>query len=53
MAGLHSAEDIVMRDAPIVPIFEQTIVSCTQKYVKGVHRSSLGYTFFNNAYIEK
>lgn len=53
MGLLHQAEDILMQDAPIIPIYEYTNVVCLKDYVKGVHKSPLGFVYFNETYITK
>ncbi|QAT39941.1 peptide ABC transporter substrate-binding protein [Clostridium sp. JN-9] len=52
-ADLHQAEDILMNDMPIIPIYEYTNVACIKDYLKGVHKSPLGFVFFKDAYIQK
>lgn len=49
---MHQAEDILMADAPIIPLYEYTNVVCLKSYVKGVHKSPLGMVYFNETYIE-
>ncbi|SUY46959.1 oligopeptide ABC transporter periplasmic oligopeptide-binding protein [Clostridium putrefaciens] len=53
MAFLHEAEDLLMNDMPIVPIYYYTNIICQKDYVKGVVKSPLGFVFFENAYVEK
>lgn len=53
MTELHQAEDILMNDMPIMPIYEYTNVVCIKDYVKNARKSSLGFVFFKDAYIEK
>lgn len=52
-ADLHQAEDILMKDMPIIPLYEYNTISCQKSYVKGVHRSPLGFVFFQGAYVQK
>lgn len=44
---LHAAEDIIMSDMPIVPLFHYTQPKGIQKNVKGVRVSPLGFIFFD------
>ncbi|MBV7272095.1 peptide ABC transporter substrate-binding protein [Clostridium sp. PL3] len=53
MQLLHDAEDILMNDMPIIPIYFYVSIGCSKDYVKGVHKSPLGMTFFDKAYIQK
>lgn len=50
---LHKAEDILMEDMPIIPIYYYTNVVCADPKVKGVIKSPLGQTEFKGAYVEK
>lgn len=50
---MHKAEDILMQDMPLIPLYEYNSVSCTKNYVKDVHKSPLGYVFFQGSYVEK
>lgn len=52
MTLMHQAEDLLMTDMPIIPLYEYTNVVCLKSYVKGVHKSPLGMVYFNNTYIE-
>lgn len=53
MKLLHDAEDILMNDMPIIPVYYYTSVVCEKDYVKGVRKSPLGFVFFDKAYVEK
>lgn len=53
MQLLHEAEDILMNDMPVIPIYFYVSVGCSKDYVKGVHKSPLGMTLFDTAYIQK
>ncbi|WP_055667589.1 peptide ABC transporter substrate-binding protein [Desnuesiella massiliensis] len=53
MKLLHDAEDILMNDMPIIPIYYYSNVVCSKDYVKGVRKSPLGFMFFDKAYVEK
>ena len=48
-ALLHQAEDMLMRDMPIMPIYEYTEVVCMNKKLTGVHVSNLGFFIFRDA----
>ena len=49
---MHQAEDILMADMPIIPLYYYTQVKGIKDYVKGVNVSSLGFVYFDKAYIE-
>lgn len=53
MALLHKAEDTLMDDMPIIPLFFSVSVCCTKDYVKNVHKSAIGMTLFDHTYIQK
>ncbi|MCX7904713.1 MAG: peptide ABC transporter substrate-binding protein, partial [Caloramator sp.] len=53
MQLLHEAEDILMEDMPLIPIYYYTNVVCIKDYVKDVHKSALGFVYFDYGYIEK
>ncbi|MBD7915242.1 peptide ABC transporter substrate-binding protein [Clostridium sp. Sa3CUN1] len=50
---MKEAEDIVMNDMPIIPIYYYTLVKGAKPEVKGVRVSSLGHVYFDKAYIEE
>ncbi|AAK81557.1 oligopeptide transport system substrate-binding protein [Clostridium acetobutylicum] len=50
---MHKAEDAAMRDLPVIPIYEYTNVVEVKPYVKDLHKSPLGFVYFNNTYIKK
>ncbi|MDP4144319.1 MAG: peptide ABC transporter substrate-binding protein [Bacillota bacterium] len=50
---MHAAEDILMNDMPIIPIYEYNFITCIKPSVKGVYRSPLGFIFFDKAYVQK
>ena len=50
---MKKAEDMVMNDMPIIPLYYYTIVKGAKPEVKGVRVSSLGHVFFDKAYIEE
>ncbi|MCB2290058.1 peptide ABC transporter substrate-binding protein [Clostridium sp. CS001] len=51
MALLHEAEDILMEDMPIIPIYYYTTVVCQKPTIKDVRISPLGQVYFNKAYV--
>jgi oligopeptide transport system substrate-binding protein len=53
MALMHQAEDMLMNDMPIIPLYYYTLVSCQKSYVKDVVRSPLGFDYFRTSYIQK
>ncbi|WP_010240803.1 peptide ABC transporter substrate-binding protein [Clostridium arbusti] len=50
---MHEAEDILMKDMPVIPLYEYNYVVCEKNYVKGVNVSPLGFFYFQNAYVQK
>lgn len=44
---MHQAEAIFMNDMPILPIYYYTNVVALKPEVQGIHKSPLGYVFFN------
>jgi oligopeptide transport system substrate-binding protein len=53
VAIMHQAEDILMEEMPIMPLYYYVNVSAIKPNVKGVAKSQLGFVFFENAYLEK
>ena len=49
---MHKAEDILMADMPIIPLYYSTYTKGIKDYVKGVRVSPLGPVYFDKAYIE-
>lgn len=49
---LHQAEDTLMKDMPIVPLYFYTSIVAANPKVKGWYRTSLGGYFFKGAYVE-
>jgi oligopeptide transport system substrate-binding protein len=49
---LRKAEDILMEELPILPIYSYTNVLCIDGNVKGTYKSPLGQMEFRNAYVE-
>jgi oligopeptide transport system substrate-binding protein len=53
MQDLHDAEDVLMNDMPLIPLYFYTNPTCCKSYVKDVRKSQLGFVFFTNAYVDK
>lgn len=53
MSLMHQAEDVLMNDMPIIPLYEYTNVVCIKPYVKNVHKSPLGMVYFNETFVQK
>lgn len=53
MSELHKAEDILMNEMPIIPLYYYNYIVCKKDYVKGVNKSILGFIMFENADIDK
>lgn len=51
-ATLHQAEDLLMRDMPVIPIYFYTKIVCANPKVKNVAVSPLGQYYFKEAYVE-
>ncbi|CDM69272.1 Oligopeptide ABC transporter, periplasmic oligopeptide-binding protein [Clostridium bornimense] len=49
---LHKAEDILMDDMSIIPIYYYSQVKGIKSYVKDVRVSALGFVYFDRAYID-
>lgn len=49
---LHKAEDILMADLPIIPIYFYTNVLCINPKVEGTYKSLLGQMEFRDAYVK-
>ena len=49
---LHKAEDILMDEMPIMPIYYYTKVKGIKPYVKGIKQSQIGFVYFDEAYID-
>lgn len=52
MAMLHEAEDIIMNEDVVIPIYFYTNTIVTKPTVKGVRTSALGQHWFQGAYVE-
>ena len=48
---LHKAEDVLMEDMPILPIYYYTNVICANPKVKDFYKSPLGQMEFSRAYV--
>ena len=49
---LHKAEDILMDEMPVIPIYYYTQIKGVKSYVKDMRVSQLGFIYFDEAYIE-
>ena len=49
---MHKAEDMLMADQPVIPLYYQVQPKGVKDYVKGVKVSPLGQVYFTKAYIE-
>ncbi|WP_291633619.1 peptide ABC transporter substrate-binding protein [Clostridium sp.] len=52
MTILHEAEDILMENMVIIPIYEYTNTIVIKPNIKGTRTSPLGQTWFQKAYVE-
>jgi oligopeptide transport system substrate-binding protein len=52
-ALLHEAEDMLMADMPIIPLYYYTNVVCVKPEVKGLRKSVLGFVYFDKVTVEK
>jgi oligopeptide transport system substrate-binding protein len=50
---LHQAEDILMNDMPVIPLYYYTRIIGVKDYVKGYRVSVMGVVYFKGAYVEK
>lgn len=50
---LRDAEELLMTDMPIIPIYYYVNIAMIKDNVKGVRKSQLGFVFFNDAYVQK
>lgn len=50
---LHQAEDILMNDMPVIPLYYYTKTMGIKDYVKGYRVSVMGNVYFKDAYVEK
>jgi len=50
---LHQAEDILMEDMPVIPLYYYTRVIGAKDYVKGYRVSVMGNIYFKDAYVQK
>jgi oligopeptide transport system substrate-binding protein len=48
----HQAEDILMEDMPVIPIYYYSRILATQKDVQGIYKTGSGAIYFDRAYIE-
>lgn len=50
---MHQAEDQLMADMPIIPLYFYTQTKGIKEYVKDTRVSPLGFVYFDRAYVEK
>ncbi|MBE6072470.1 MAG: peptide ABC transporter substrate-binding protein [Clostridium butyricum] len=50
---LHQAEDVLMEDMPLAPVYYYTQPMGVQSYVKGLRVSNLGFIYFDKVTLEK
>jgi oligopeptide transport system substrate-binding protein len=53
MQALHDAEQILMTEMPVIPIYYDVRNYVIKDYLKGVYLSPLGFIDFKNATIQK
>jgi len=53
IATLHDAETMIMDEAILIPLFHYTEDSMIKSYIKNLHKSTLGFTYFDRAEIVK
>ncbi|HBN27829.1 MAG TPA: hypothetical protein DHW76_07235 [Clostridiaceae bacterium] len=53
MEMLHQAEDILMKDYPVCPLYFYVNQVVEKPYVKGVYKVPTGGIYFDNAYIDE
>lgn len=53
MELLHQAEKLMLEEAIVMPIFYYTENTMIKSYVKGLHKSALGFTYFDRAEVLK
>ncbi|SHJ32006.1 oligopeptide transport system substrate-binding protein [Clostridium cavendishii DSM 21758] len=51
-AILHEAEDMIMNDMPIIPVYYYTNVTAIKKNVKNIEKSPLGFVYFRGTTME-
>lgn len=49
----HQAEDILMADMPVMPIYYYSTSYLLKDHVKGMHVSPLGWEFYREVYLEE
>jgi oligopeptide transport system substrate-binding protein len=52
-ALLHEAEDMIMADTALIPLYYYTNVVCIKPEVKNLRKSVLGFVYFDKVTIEK
>jgi oligopeptide transport system substrate-binding protein len=53
MKAMHQAEDLLMGEAPIIPVYYYTDVYVVKDYLKNYYNSPLGFKYFMYATVEK
>lgn len=53
MEYMHKAEDILMKEMPLAPLYFYVSTICEQPYVKGIHKTPLGTIYFDHGYIDE
>jgi len=53
MTYMHQAEDMLMKDIPMISLYFYTNVVEVKTYVKDLHKSPLGFVYLQNTYIDK
>jgi len=53
MTYMHQAEDMLMKDIPMISLYFYTNVVEVKTYVKDLYKSPLGFVYLQNTYIDK
>lgn len=51
-AAMHQAEDILLNDMPVIPLYYYSNVSVIKSNIKGIENSPLGFVYFRNTTVE-
>lgn len=49
---MHDAEDMLMNDMPLIPLYYYTNVMAVKSNIKGIEKSPLGFVFFRNTTVQ-
>lgn len=49
---MHEAEDVLLNDMPIIPLYYYSNVTAIKSNVKGLQKSPLGFVYFRNVTVE-